>query len=124
MPYSILIVDDNARIREAVRLALSRSKEGDVCGEAENGQEAIDKVKELHPDVVILDYQMPVLDGLRAAVQIKRIAPETKIVLFTMHDSPKIMNYAGMFGVDEVVSKSDGETKLLGAVRKVARREP
>jgi DNA-binding NarL/FixJ family response regulator len=114
---TILIADDNASIRRSVRACIDQNSEGEVCGEAENGAEAVEKVKELHPDIVILDFRMPVLDGLGAATQIKRIAPDTKIILFTMYASKPMINYAQMFGVDQVISKADGTEELLAGIR-------
>ena len=67
MPYSVLIVDDSALIRHSLRSCLEQDPEWRVCGEAEDGKVAVEKVEELHPDVVILDLQMPVMDGLAAA---------------------------------------------------------
>ena len=104
----ILIVDDSADIRQSVRTCIEQNTNHEVCGEAENGAEAIEKVKQLQPDLVILDYQMPVLDGLGAATQIRRLAPGIKIILFTMYGSEQMKTFARLFGVDEVVSKSDG----------------
>lgn len=118
----ILIVDDSADIRHSVRACIEQNTEFEVCGEAENGAEAIEKVKQLHPDLVILDYKMPLLDGLGAATQIRRLAPETKIILFTMFGSEQMRNYARLLGVDEVVSKSDGGYNLLASIRSAGRR--
>jgi len=61
----------------------------EVCGEAENGKQAIEKVKQLKPDLVLLDINMPVMNGVQAAYEIRRIAPSTKIIFFTIHDSPE-----------------------------------
>jgi DNA-binding NarL/FixJ family response regulator len=103
-----------------VCICIEQNLEAQICGEAENGAEAVEKVRELSPDVVILDYQMPVLDGLHAATQIRSIAPETKIILFTLFASKQVVNYAQIFGVDEVVSKSDGAIGLLAGIRAVS----
>lgn len=84
---SILIVDDNAVMRRLVRSHIEANSEWDVCGEAENGLIAIERVKELRPDLVILDFQMPVMNGLEAAREIARLAPDTAIVMLTMHNS-------------------------------------
>ncbi len=85
LPHTILTADDNVGVRRSLRTFIEQYSAGDVCGEAENGAEAVEKVKQLHPDVVILDYSMPLLDGLRAAMQIRSLAPETKIILFTVY---------------------------------------
>ncbi len=92
-----------------------------MCGEAENGAEAIEKVKQLRPDVVILDYSMPVLDGLRAAIQIRSLAPETRIILFTLYASKEMVNYAQMFGFDDVVPKSDDGIRLIASILSAGR---
>jgi DNA-binding NarL/FixJ family response regulator len=122
LSYSVLIADDNAGTRRLVRACIQQSSAAEVCGEAENGAEAVEKVKQLQPNIVILDFKMPVLDGLKAASQIRRLAPETKIILFTMFDSKPLTYYAQIFGVDEVVPKSDGGNKLLAAIRSVGRK--
>jgi DNA-binding NarL/FixJ family response regulator len=95
---------------------------GDVCGEADDGAEAVEKVKQLQPDLVILGYQIPVLDGLGVATQIRHLAPETKIILFTIYGSMQMKNYARFFSVDEVVLKSDGAYNLLASIRSIGRR--
>lgn len=77
-----------------------------MCGEADNGRIAVEKVKELHPDVVILDFAMPVMNGLEAARQIARIAPEVSVLLFTLHDSSDLRREAQAAGIKEVISKA------------------
>jgi DNA-binding NarL/FixJ family response regulator len=79
-----------------------------ICGEAENGKVAVEKVKDLHPDVVILDFQMPVMNGLEAARQIAFLAPNTAMVMFTMHNCEQLSKEAQAAGIKEVLSKSDG----------------
>ena len=78
-----------------------------MCGEAENGKVAVEQVKELHPDVVILDLQMPVMDGLEAARQINNLAPDTVMLMCTMHGGDQLLKYAPAVGIREVLSKSD-----------------
>jgi len=119
---SILIADDNSTVRAAVSSFIKQNMDAEVCAEVDNGAEAVEKFKQLHPNIVILDFKMPVLDGLRAATQIKRLEPETKIILFTMFASRQMENYAQIFGVDEVVSKSDNGYKLLAAIRNPVRK--
>jgi PleD family two-component response regulator len=82
----ILIVDDVETVRRGLRSILGEA----VCGEAENGQEAIHKVMQLHPDVIALDWSMPVMSGLEAARAIRSLAPETKIIVFSIHDGVSI----------------------------------
>src|SRR5437879_2502111 len=85
LSYSILIVDDSEIIRHLLRSCLEANTDWQVCGEAENGQLAVERVEELHPDIVILDYQMPVMNGIEAAREITRLAPNTAMVLFKMN---------------------------------------
>ena len=118
MSYSILIVDDSAVIRHTLRSCLEQHSDWRVCGEAEDGRAAVEKVKELHPDGVILDLQMPVMDGLAAARQITVIAPKTAMVMFTMHSDGQLLKAARAVGIQDVVSKSEGVADhLLASLR-------
>jgi DNA-binding NarL/FixJ family response regulator len=108
MTHKILIVDDSELIRHSVRACIERSTAWEVCGEAENGEVAIEKVRQLHPDVVILDWQMPVMNGLEAAREITRIAPSTSMLMLTLHDSGQLTVDAHAVGITEVLSKTDG----------------
>jgi DNA-binding NarL/FixJ family response regulator len=118
MAHSVLIVDDNSLVRRLLRSWLEQHSEWDICGEAENGKVAVERVEELHPEIVILDLQMPVMNGLDAAREIKRLAPNTALIMFTAHSSYQLVNEARMHGVSEVISKGDvlGE-RLLSALR-------
>lgn len=107
MSHTILIVDDSALIRRSLRFVIERNTEWEVCGEAENGKVAVEKVKQLHPDVVILDWQMPVMNGIEAARQISRIAPSPTMLMFTMHDRVRVAEDAHAAGIKEVFCKTD-----------------
>jgi DNA-binding NarL/FixJ family response regulator len=89
-----------------------------VCGEAENGKVAVEKVKQLHPDVVILDLQMPFMDGLEVARQINLLAPNTAMLMFTMRNCEQLLEYAPAAGIRDVLSKSDGLAEHLLACLK------
>jgi len=108
----ILIVDDNPSIRYLLRVFVESQTTFKVCGEAGHGSEAIQFAQQLQPDLVLLDLSMPVLGGAEAASIIKKLMPETKIVLFSMHfdDIPRTL--AAKIGVDLTLSKMDGITKL------------
>ncbi len=103
---SILIVDDKKLVRKTALSALCGL--ADVCHEAENGLEAVEKVKRLKPDVVLLDISMPLMNGLQAAYEIRRVAPSTKIIFFTVDNSDEARRAAHALGVDAFVTKSDG----------------
>jgi DNA-binding NarL/FixJ family response regulator len=91
-----------------------------VCGQAENGGIAVERVKELYPDIVILDLQMPVVNGLEAARQIPLVAPNTAIVMLTIHSCKQLLNDARVAGIKEVVSKYDRLADYLFAALKNA----
>jgi len=86
-PVRVLVVDDEPDIRTFVRMALATDPDFLVCGEAANGSEAVSLVSDLHPDVVLLDIRMPVMDGVEAARKIKSICPGTRIVVLSAHPS-------------------------------------
>lgn len=118
MAARILVVDDTQAIRRSVRLRIENETDWEICGEAENGKQAVERVEELQPDVVLLDLSMPVMNGLDAARRIKAIAPHTHILMFTLHNYPQLLDEARKAGVDEVVSKADAAgPNLLRALR-------
>jgi len=124
MSCSILIVDDNPFVRLALRDRLERATGWRVCGQAENGKVAVEKVKALHPDIVILDLQMPVMNGLEAAREIRAVAPGTEMIMFTMYCSEQLRKDAWAAGIRDVVSKSLGTTEhLLAVLRDLDRRD-
>jgi len=116
--HTILIVDDNALVRHLLRGWVELHPGWDVVGEAENGKLAVEQVEQLHPDIVILDLQMPVMNGLDAARRIRILAPKTTLLMFTMHNSAQLVEEAHAAGISEVVSKSDLMSgHLLDALR-------
>jgi DNA-binding NarL/FixJ family response regulator len=100
-----------------LRVVLAQEPRFHICGEAENGQDAVAKVEQLHPDAVILDVSMPVMNGLEAAREIRRVAPSTKIVMFSMHDSSQMMETARQAGADAFVLKSAPGQELVRVIR-------
>ena len=118
MPCTVLIVDHSARIRHALRSSIEQSRDWQVCGEAENGKVAVEKVRQLHPDVVILDLQMPFMDGLEIARQINLLAPYTAMLMFTMRNCEQLLKYAPAAEIGDVLSKSDGLAERLLACLK------
>ena len=107
MPLKILIADDSSAIRSLLRFFIEHNTDWLVCGEAENGRVAVEKVTELKPHAVILDLSMPVMNGLDAAREITRRAPTVQIVMFTMHISEQLRKEAKEAGIKDVISKSD-----------------
>jgi DNA-binding NarL/FixJ family response regulator len=118
MPNRILVVDDYQALRMAIT-SLLRTNSMEVCGEAEDGKKAIQKVQELRPDLVLLDINMPTMDGIAAAYEIHRIAPSTKILFLTIHDSPEAFSAARLLGADGLVPKSAAGTQLIPTVKRL-----
>lgn len=102
----LLLADDFEVVRQGLRNLLGVSEAWEICGEAENGREAVDKVAQLSPDVVLLDVTMPVMNGFQAATEIRRHSPKTKILIFTMHESARIADEAMRAGADAYLTKS------------------
>lgn len=125
MQKRVLIADDNGIARRAI-CRLIASGGFSVCGEAEDGRKAIEQARELRPDLIVLDFSMPVMNGLQAARVLKQITPDVPIILYTAHASGVLEKEALAAGVTSVVSK-DQETSdlvteagaLLGVPRKV-----
>lgn len=113
MSSTVLIVDDNVAIRHSLRLCIEREGEMTVCGEAENGAMAVEKVLALRPDVVILDLQMPVMNGLEAARVIAAVSPQTAMLMLTLHTYDALSREAQAAGIREVLSKTDAVPGLL-----------
>jgi DNA-binding NarL/FixJ family response regulator len=121
LPRKILIVDDNVVTRHSLRSLIELNEELVVCGEAENGKVAVEKVQELRPDVVILDLQMPVMNGLEAAREIATIAPLTPMVVLTLHAHEELVNKAKAAGITEVLSKADAiPSRLLDSLKRLS----
>ena len=120
----ILIVDDNPSIRYLLRVCVESKTGFVVCGEAGHGLEAIEKARELHPDLIILDLSMPVMNGAEAAVILKRSMPQVKIILFTMHADNVGKALGAAVGIDLTLSKSDGLLKLDEHVKALLARAP
>lgn len=112
MRKSILIVDDNALIRKTVRDVLESRHDCRVCGEAVNGQDAIEKAEQLHPDLVVLDLVMPVMNGLEAARKLSRTMPAVQLVMLTNHANKLIEPEARAAGISVVLSKDEGMERL------------
>ena len=112
----ILIADDHEIVRKGVCSILESRKNIEICGEASNGQEAVQKAFQLNPDLVILDVTMPLLDGFAAARQIKKILPNVPILMLSMHDGNDAVREAQLAGVQGFVTKSEAANVLLRAM--------
>jgi DNA-binding NarL/FixJ family response regulator len=120
----ILVADDHESVRKGVCVILGTRGDIEVCGEAANGREAIDKAQELKPDLIILDITMPVLNGIDAAEILRKTMPHVPILFLSMHQSRQIIAEAKRIGVRGYVKKSDAAATLLNAVDALLRNEP
>ena len=119
----ILVVDDHALIRAGISSVLSSNESLEVCGEAVDGQDAIEKARELVPDLVVMDISMPRVNGLDATREIKRSLPGVEVLVVTQHDSSEMARQAFKAGASGYVVKTAIHTTLLDAVAKLQRRE-
>jgi DNA-binding NarL/FixJ family response regulator len=112
----ILIVDDHEVVRMGIRLLFSNNGPLQVCGEAEDGPDALQKVLELAPDVVILDLTMPGMNGFETPLKMREIAPTVKIVFYSIHEIPAT---ARISGGDAFISKAAASQELIMTVNRV-----
>jgi DNA-binding NarL/FixJ family response regulator len=120
---SILIADDHAVVRHGLRVLLETQQGWTICGEAQNGREAIQKAEQLQPDVVILDISMPELNGLVATNRIREVAPCARILVLTMHSSEELIHSCLRAGAEGYILKSDAEHDLISAVNALAQNK-
>ena len=119
----IVVADDQEVVRRRVVATLMSRGDVDVCAEASNGKEAVEKTRELNPDLVILDITMPELNGLDAARQIRSFAPNLPILILSVHKSKQVVEEAKKIGVRGYVTKGDAIQKLLLAVDSVLQNQ-
>jgi len=103
----ILIVDDSPLVRQRLRDLLETHPGWNVCGEAVNGQDAVNQAAELNPHLIVLDFLMPGMDGMQAAREIGKLVPHVPILMFTMHLSRQLVEEARNVGIRGAVAKSD-----------------
>jgi DNA-binding NarL/FixJ family response regulator len=112
----VLIVDDHAFIRRGVQTILHPFPEWELCGEADNGNDAIRMAEELKPEVIIMDLSMPGLNGIEATRAIRKTQPAVQIVLLTLHESAELVRSAFRAGARGYLLKTDAEQELVKAL--------
>jgi two-component system NarL family response regulator len=112
-------VDDSAAVRRSLALLLATQQPLEVVGTAENGREAIDKVEELVPDLVLMDLQMPEINGLDATAKIRRLHPAVRVIVVTLHDNHHLRSACQCAGAHGFVSKTAGAREILGEIQRV-----
>jgi DNA-binding NarL/FixJ family response regulator len=117
MPVRVLIVDDHEIVREGISQLIARSRpEWLICGQASNGEQAIDLVQTLTPDVVILDISMPKVNGLQVASKIAAMQLRCRVLMFTMHESERLARDVRAAGAQGLVLKSQAARDLIRAM--------
>jgi two-component system, NarL family, response regulator LiaR len=122
--FRILIADDSQSVRLILKDFLALRSDVEVCGEAVNGLEAVEKAKALAPDLVLMDLAMPEMNGAEATSVLKRAMPELSVILFTMYGENIGRQLTSAIGVDAVLCKPDGMTQLNKAIDSMLRRSP
>jgi RNA polymerase sigma factor (sigma-70 family) len=117
----VLIVDDHRVVIEGIKSALSVSPDLEIIGEALNGHQAIKKAKSLKPDIVIMDISMPDLNGIDATLQIKKLDPRIKIIIFSMYSNREYVIDLFKAGISSYVLKKDPMSDLVSAIKAVER---
>lgn len=120
----ILVVDDHELVRRGICSVLAAESSITLCGEAVDGQDAIEKTKALRPDIVVMDVSMPRLNGLEATQEIKRLFPHVEIVIVSQHEAPEMVRQAFKAGARGYVVKSAISADLLAAIAKAQNRQP
>jgi DNA-binding NarL/FixJ family response regulator len=123
-PLRVLVVDDHEVVRRGLRALLETQRGWEVCGEATNGREAVEKANECRPDVVLLDLCMPELGGLATTRQILKTVPGTEILVLTMHESEQTLQDVLKAGARGCLLKSDAGRDLLAAVQALSQHQP
>jgi DNA-binding NarL/FixJ family response regulator len=122
-PLRILIADDHDVMREGTRSVIEAEPGWEVCGSAATGREAVAQAIQLEPDIVIMDMTMPDLNGLDAAVQIKRRLPRTEILMFTAHETDELIREVFEVGVKSFIFKSEAHTCLIDAIKSLSQHK-
>lgn len=117
MQKTVLIADDNAFVRTALYEFFEGEPDFHVCGVAENGREAIEEARRLKPDVIVLDFAMPVMNGIDAARVLKTIMPEVPLIMYSATEGAACQQLARSVGISEVVAKSGGVSALIATAR-------
>jgi DNA-binding NarL/FixJ family response regulator len=117
---TVVLADDHALVRRGFRRMLEDEEDIHVAGEAGSGIEAIELTRSLHPDVVVMDYAMPGLDGVQATLEIRRLSPKTAVVMVSMHEDEQYLRNAIEAGARGYLLKNAVDVDLASAIRTVA----
>src|SRR5512140_855796 len=120
----ILLADDHEMVRKGLRATIEAHFGWEICGEARTGREAVAKTRELHPDIVVMDFAMPELNGMEATRQIHAAAPRTEVLILSMHDSEKLVREMLSAGARGYILKTDAGNFLVAALEALSEHKP
>jgi DNA-binding NarL/FixJ family response regulator len=120
----ILIADDHDLLRRGAKALLQSHAGWEICGEARTGREAVAKAEELKPDIAVLDFSMPELNGLEAARKIRKASPNTEVLILSVYHSDQLIREILEAGIRAYVMKSDSDRDLIIAVETLAKHKP
>ena len=121
-PYRIVLADDHVILRQGIKKMIEEVADLKVVGETSDGLELLNIVKDLTPNMVILDISMPNLRGIEATREIKTICPDVKVLILTMHKDMELLHHAVSAGADGYMLKEDSDMELFSAIEKVRQR--
>jgi DNA-binding NarL/FixJ family response regulator len=124
MTTKLLIADDHAIVRRGLQVLLEAQPGWEICGDADNGQGAFDLAIQHRPDVAILDYSLPVLNGLEATRRIRVACPKTEVLIYTMHNNEDVVRDVLKAGARGYLLKTEEEGELIRGVRALLRKQP
>jgi DNA-binding NarL/FixJ family response regulator len=117
-------VDDHALVRTGIRRVLEETPDWTVCAEAEDGKEAVQKAVDLKPNLILMDVSMPIMNGIEATKQIRRLSPGMKIVILSMHNAPQLAQQARESGANAYVVKASSVDRLRKTIGEVLSADP
>jgi DNA-binding NarL/FixJ family response regulator len=120
----VLIADDHQVMRRGVRAVVELIPDWEVCGEASTGRDAVEMAERLQPEIVIMDVSMPELNGLEATRQIRKISPNTEVLMFTGLETEEMVRQVFEAGARSYILKTDGREQLESALRSLAEHKP
>jgi DNA-binding NarL/FixJ family response regulator len=120
----ILLADDHELVRKGLRATIESHHGWEICGEARTGREAVVKARELRPDIVVMDFAMPDLNGMEATRQIRASLPRTEVLILTMHDSERLIPELLAAGARGYVLKTDAGEFLVAALEALSEHKP
>ena len=122
LPRTVLIVDDNSAVRKMICELFTQNGDFEICGEAENGEDGLEKAKLLQPALIVTDLSMPLLNGLQLTRLLKQLLPRVPVILYSIHVDPGVVKEGLAAGASAVIPKGDAFTVLIKTAREMLDR--